>query len=106
MSSFEVLYLSLLDMPDPRRDFVDQIMIVSDQQQCARVPLQRDVESIDRFKIQMIGGFVQDEKVWFLQHEFAEDQPCRLATGQCFSSLQRILAAEQHLAQQAAQFLL
>ncbi len=35
VGSLEILDLSVMEGPDPRRDFVDDIVIVSHQQQCA-----------------------------------------------------------------------
>ena len=106
MSSFEVLNLSLFDVPDSSSDLIDQVVIVADQEQCAWIPLQREVESINGFQIKMIRGFVQDEKVRFLQHELTENQPGSFAAGKRFGALQRILTAEQHLAKQTAKFFL
>src|SRR4030095_531669 len=106
MSSFEVLNLSLFDVPDSRCDLIDQVVIVGDQEQRAWIPLQRDVESINGFQIKMIRRFVQDEKVRFLQHELTENQPGSLAAGKRFGTLERVLTAEQHLAQQTAKFFL
>ena len=106
MSSLEVLDLSLFDVPDPSGDFIDHIVIVGHQQQRAGIPLQRDVQSIDGFQIQMVRGFVQNQEVRFLQHQPAENEPRRFAAGKSFGALERVVAAEQHLAEQSAQFLL
>ena len=42
------------------------VVIVSHQEQRTRISLQRDVQGINRFEIQMIRGFVQNEEVRFL----------------------------------------
>ena len=106
MSSFEVLNLSLFDVPDSSSDLIDQVVIVGYQEQRAWIPLQRDVQSIDGFQVKMIRGFVQDEEVRFLQHELTENQPGSLAAGKRLGTLERVLAAEQHLAEQTAQLFL
>ena len=54
----------------------------------------------------MVGGFVKHQHVRFLQHQLAENQPRRFSSGERSSWFQGVLAAEQHLAQHAAQFLL
>ena len=45
----------VVDIPDSSCHFVDHVMIVSHQQQGTRVPLQRNVEGIDGFQIQVVG---------------------------------------------------
>ena len=53
-------------MPDAGADFVDQILIVRDQEHGALVFLQRDVQSVDRFEVQVIRRLVQDQDVRLL----------------------------------------
>ena len=77
----EVLDLTLLEVPDARGYFVDHVVIVSHQQHRAFITLQRDVESVDRFQIQVVSGFVQHQEIRLLQHQTAEDQSGRLAPG-------------------------
>ncbi len=43
--------------------------------------LQGLVEGVDRFEIQVVGGFVEDQDVGLEEHEAAEDQTGRFATG-------------------------
>ena len=81
-------------------------MIVSYQEQGAGIPLQRDVEGIDGFQVQMVGGLVQNQEVGFLQHQAAENDSRRFTSGKDLRPFERIVAAEQHLAQQPTQFLL
>ena len=54
----------------------------------------------------MVGRFIKNEEIGFLQHETAKDYSGRFATGKSVCPLKRIVAAEQHLAEQSAQFLL
>ena len=66
-------------MPDARGDLFNQIVIVRDQKHRRLRPLQRDVQRVDGFEVKVIGGLVQHQHVGLLQHEFAEQQPGRLA---------------------------
>src|SRR5437868_14352747 len=68
----EVLDLAVLEDPQPRGDFIDQVVIVGDQQHRALVFLQRDVERIDGFEIEMIRWLIEDQKVRLSQDELAE----------------------------------
>ena len=52
----------------------------------------------------MVGGFVQHQHVWLLQHQFAEEQAGSFATGEDAGRLRSLLTGEQHLAQDSAQF--
>ena len=93
-------------MPDPGRHFVDQIVIVRHQQYRSRIFLKGDIERIDRFQVQVIGGLIEHQEIRTLQHQPAEDQPRRLAARERLGRLQRIVPAEQHLPEQPPQFLL
>src|SRR5947208_375023 len=73
----EILDPPMLEVPDSGGHLVDHIMIVSHQQQGAGIPLQRDVEGIDGFQIQMVGRLVQNQEVGFLQHQAAENDSSR-----------------------------
>ena len=67
--------LSPIDLiPDfvPVLGLLDDIVIVRYEQQGARIALKRDIQGIDRFQIEMVGRFVQYEKVGLLQHQAAE----------------------------------
>ena len=67
--------------------------------------LQRDVERVDRFEIEVVGRLVEHEHVRLLQHDAAEEQPRGLAARQRVGRLQAFFAAEQHLAEQAVDVL-
>ena len=53
----------VLKVPDPGGDFVDQIVIVRDQQDCSLIALQCDVQRVDGFEVQVVGRFVQHQHV-------------------------------------------
>ena len=57
--------LPLLEVPDARADFVDQVLVVRHQQHRAFVLLERDVERVDRFEIQVVRRLVQHQEFGF-----------------------------------------
>jgi DNA-binding protein HU-beta len=61
------------------------------------VPLQRDVQRVDRFQVRVIGRLVQQQHVRLLQHQPAKRQTRRFPARQRFGPLHRIVAAKQHL---------
>src|SRR6185437_4605275 len=71
-------------------------------QDCSLVALQRDVERVDGFQIEVIRRLVEDEDVGFLHHELAEDEARRLSAGKSGGWLETFFAAEEHLAEDAA----
>ena len=64
--------------------------------------LQRDVKGVDGFEVEVVGRLVEDEKVGLQQHELAEEQARGLAAGECGGGLKAFFAAEEHLAEDAA----
>src|SRR5207247_7620228 len=54
----------------------------------------------------MVGWFVQYQEVGLLQHQPAENDSRRFAAGESLRRFERILAAEEHLAEQSPQLLL
>src|SRR5205814_4758009 len=106
VSALEIFDPAMFEVPYSGCHFVDHVMIMSDQEQGAGIPLQRDIQGIDGFQIQMVGRLVQNQEVGFLQHQPAENDSRRFTSRKDLSWFERIVAAEQHLAQQSAQFLL
>src|SRR5882757_3962553 len=106
VGAFEVVDFALVEVPDAGGYFVDYVVIVGHKENGAVVALERDVQGVDGFEVQMVGGFVEDQEIRFLQHQFAEDQAGGFASGEGAGGLQGVVAAEEHLAHQAAEFLL
>ncbi len=67
--SLEVFDRALIEVPDPRRHLIDQIVIVGHQQHRALIALDGDVQRIDRLQIEVVRRFVEDEDVRLLQHQ-------------------------------------
>src|SRR5437899_12269319 len=61
-----------LEVSNSSGDFIDEGLIMRDQEDRSPITLQGDVERVDGFEIQMVGGFVEHQDVRFLQHKFAE----------------------------------
>src|SRR3984957_16151444 len=107
VGAFEVFdFLAGFEVPDAGGDFVDDVVVVGDQQHGAIVFLQRDVQRVDRFQIQVVGGLVQHQHVRLLQHQPAENQTGGLAAAQRAGLLGGLFAGEKHLPQHAAQLFL
>src|SRR6266567_151003 len=64
------------------------------------------VEGVDALEIKVVGGFVEDEDVGLLQHDLAEEQAGCFASGERVGFLEALFAAEEHLAEDAADVLL
>src|SRR5688572_16777490 len=97
---FEIVNRAAVEVPHPRADFLQQILVVRHQEDRALVFLQRHVQRVDRFQIEVVGRLVEHQHVRLLQHDPAEEQARRLATGQGLGRLEAFLAAEQHLPEQ------
>src|SRR5580692_8199398 len=93
-----------LEVPDTGSDFVDQIVIVAYQEDCSLITLKRNVERVDGFEIQVVRGFVEDEYVGLLQHEFTEEQARGFASGENAGGLGGFVTLKKHLAEQTANF--
>ncbi len=90
-------------MPDAGGRFVEEVFVVGDEDDSAVELLQGLVEGVDRFEIQVVGGFVEDQDVRLEEHEAAEDQTGRFATGESFGGLEGVFTGEEHLTEEAAE---
>jgi len=79
---------------------------VGDEEKGALVFLQCDVESIDGFEIEMVRRFVEDEHIRLLKHEAAKKNARGFASRESFDRFVNVVTAEEHLAEETAQFLL
>src|ERR1700724_292458 len=67
-------FMGALEVPDSGRDFINQIFVMRDQQHRSRIALQRNVEGVDRFEIQMFVRLVETGQVRFLPPAFSKKQ--------------------------------
>src|ERR1051326_4696775 len=93
-----------LEVPNARRHFVNQILVMRDQQNRSLIALQSNVQRVDRFQVQVVGGFIQHQDVRFLQHQLAEQQARGFASGEDIGALVAVVFLEEHLTEQAANF--
>src|SRR5580698_3418696 len=100
--TLEVLNRSVVEVPDARTHFFNQIVVMCHQQYSTFITLQRNIERIDRFEIKVVRRLIEDQDVRFLQHQLAEEQTRRFASGECSSRLQSFFTAKEHLPQDAA----
>ena len=96
---------SVFEVPHARADFFQQILVVRHEQHRALILLERHVQRVDRFQVQMVRRLVEHEHVGLLEHDAAEQQPRRLAARERLGRLETFFAAEEHLAEQAVDFL-
>ncbi len=102
VGALEVFNPAGREVPKSRGDFVDQIVIVRHQQHRSLVALKRDIERVDGFEIEVVGGLIEDEDVGLGENQLAEDEACLFAAGESLGLLFAFFAAEQHLAEDAA----
>src|SRR5579871_1230495 len=102
----EVVDVAVIERPDARGHFVEQIVVMGDEENGAFVFLQRDVQRVDRFEIEVVRRLVEDQNVRLEQHQPAEKNARRFASRERLDGLGGVVAAEQHLAQQPSQRLL
>ncbi|MDT4823587.1 hypothetical protein FQZ97_568170 [compost metagenome] len=79
---------------------------MADEDQGARVVLQRQVERLDGFHVQVVGRLVHHQHVGLLQDQLAEQHAALFATGNHLHRLLDLVVGEQHAAEGAAHQLL
>ena len=102
VGTLEIVDVTVVEVPDASGNFVEKIVVVGDEEDGAFVFLQRDVERVDGFEIEVVARLVEDENVGLEQHEAAEKNARGFATGERFDGLCGVVAAEKHLTEKAA----
>ena len=74
--------MAAVEFEDPAGDVVEEVAVVGDRDHRALVLLQEPFQPGDRFGVQVIGRFVQEQHVRFRQQQAAERDAPSLATGQ------------------------
>jgi hypothetical protein len=64
--------------------------------------LERSIERLDRFHVEVVGGFVEDQHVRSHEHQLAEDHPSLLATRDHLDRFLHFVAREQQASERAA----
>ena len=60
--------------PDSGGRFFEQVVIVGDEEERSFEFLQREVEGVDGFEVEVVGGLVEDQDVGLLQHHATEEE--------------------------------
>ena len=76
--------LAAVQLQDPRRDIVQEIAVMGDQDHAALVFAQGRFQPFHAFGIQMVGGFVQQQDVGRVQQQLAQRHAAALAARQGF----------------------
>ncbi len=80
--AFEGKALAPGQFQNPSRDVVQEIPVVSGNDHVPRVGDERFLQPLDGFRVEVVGGFVEQKDIGFLQEQFAQGHPPRLAAGQ------------------------
>src|SRR5690606_30686003 len=94
----------VVDAPYTIGHAVEEMTIMADDQERTRVLSKRFDEHVDGLDVQVICGFVQDQKVRRDKQRFGEGNTASFTTRQHGDSLEHVVTAEQKGPEQAADF--
>ena len=80
--AFERVAAAALDLEDPVRHVVEEVAVVRHDHHGARVVVQRLLEPRDRFRVEVVGRFVEQQDTGLLEQQTAERDPAPLAPRQ------------------------
>ena len=83
-----------VELEDPLGDVVEEVAVVGDRQDGARVALEVALEPLHGLGVEVVGGLVEEQQVGLLEQQLAERDPAALATGE---------VVDEHLGRRAAQ---
>ena len=69
-----------IEFEDPACNIVEEVAIVSDGNDGALVPCQVLFQPMDTLRIQMVGGFVEEENGWFLKKQPGQGDAATFST--------------------------
>ena len=87
--------LAAIQFQDPAGDIVQEIAVMGDQDDAALVFAQRRFQPFHRLRVQMVGGFVQQQDVGRVQQQLAQRHAAALAARQGFDLGVAIGAAQR-----------
>ena len=73
---------AVVELEDPLGDVVEEVAVVGDRDDGARVLLEEALQPLDRLGVEVVGRLVEQEQVGVAQQEPAERDPALLAAGQ------------------------
>ena len=65
LRALKVLDFVIVKIPDTGGDFIDQVLIVGDQEDGTFIFLERLIQCVDGFQIEVVSRLIQDEKFGF-----------------------------------------
>ena len=81
---------------------VEKIAVVRDQHKSVRIMRQILFQPVAGFEIEMVGGLVQEQQVWFLQQQLGQGDAHLPASGEFFCSAMPIFLAESEAHEHAS----
>src|SRR6185369_13913556 len=63
--TLEIFDFVVVEIPNASGDFIHNAVIVRDQQHGLVVLLQSDVQGVDGFEVQVVGGLIQQQNIGF-----------------------------------------
>ena len=71
-----------VELEDPAGDVVEEVPVVGDGHDRARVLLQEPLEPVDRLGVEVVRGLVEQQQVGLRQQQPAQRDPASLTAGQ------------------------
>ena len=71
-----------IELENPAGDIVEEVAVMGDDQDGARIGAEMVLEPVDRFGIEMVGRLVEQQEVGLAQQELGQGHPPLLAAGQ------------------------
>src|SRR5262249_39337841 len=90
----EVLEVRAVERPDPRRNLAQKRSVVTHQQHGTVVFLERVLERFDVLDVEMVGRFVENQKMGFRERHERERHARTLAAAERADLAKHLLAAE------------
>src|SRR6266852_1079358 len=77
-----------------RDDFIQEVTVVSNNDHCILPARQIGLQPFQGCEVKMVGGFIQQQEVWFLQKQFAQGSSCLLSTTEVHDRSLLLLASK------------
>jgi hypothetical protein len=96
-------YFAVADFEHARGQLVDEIAVVRNEDDRARVLHQRFEQDIFGAQVEVVGGLVEQQEVGGMQQHFQQRVAIALASGEHADALEDIVSRKKKTAEQAAQ---
>ena len=74
--------LAAVNLADPLGDVVEEVPVVGDNEDGARIGLEVALEPVHALGIEVVGGLVEQQEVGRLQQQLAQGDPATLSSGE------------------------